>query len=138
MRCGLIHLLSEVVCLMMFGQLPPYFWRKNTPVEQRVKEHYKKTRTRLYHWQQTGDTRYTAMRDMLFHLFVKPYESYVADRMRKELAIERKRVEDKPKEKKEIDPIILEALKRSVSKSRIEALNELETNNGEEKKEPSC
>lgn len=42
-RCGIAHLLSELGCVILFGQQPPFFWRAGVRADPRAKEHYKKT-----------------------------------------------------------------------------------------------
>jgi len=38
---GVPHILAEMSCIMIFGNLPPYFWRKNVAVNPKIKSHYK-------------------------------------------------------------------------------------------------
>jgi hypothetical protein len=46
--CRLFHVLCEISCMMMFGNnLPPYFWRKNSSVPQKIKDYYQKKFTAL-------------------------------------------------------------------------------------------
>lgn len=42
-RCGITHLLAELGTVILYGKQPAFFWRKNTNVDPRAKNHYKKT-----------------------------------------------------------------------------------------------
>jgi len=38
---GINHILAEMSCLMLYGKLPPLFWRKDADVHPEIKKHYK-------------------------------------------------------------------------------------------------
>ena len=47
-RTSSFHILAEVSCIMLFGKLPPYFWRKSTKCSQKIKDHYQKKMSYLF------------------------------------------------------------------------------------------
>jgi len=71
-KCGTMHLLSELSCVMIFGNLPPYFWRKDTPVSSDIKKHYQTTYKQLQQWYNHNNNIFKDFEVIIYNIFVKP------------------------------------------------------------------
>jgi hypothetical protein len=127
--CGLIHVLAEIFCLMLFGQLPPYFWRKSSGSNSQIVKTYGSIYAELSYWYKK-DTKVFNEFYKLFHLiYDKRRLKMNVDSIVENHSIEK---QEKPKRKVVID-ILSENTKQKVSKWK--ALKGLGDDNAEKEKE---
>jgi hypothetical protein len=124
MAVSIHHLIAELSCLQLYGSLPPYFWRKDSPCRREVKNFYIKILKMAWHWHKrkipARNGYYNpiqAMQEVLFYT-VSQY------RVRKDLEQKQTVTIDFPKEK---DPLT-EAVDTDFGtrkKSKFEAMSDM-------------
>jgi len=84
-KCGIEHLMAELSCIMLFGQQPPFFWRKNTIIPQKIKEQYKSILLYIQSLKSYDFDKYKALDNILYHVFILPYKRLLAKRQNTEI-----------------------------------------------------
>jgi len=124
---GIHHLIAELSCLQLYGDLPPYFWRKDSPARQEVKDHYTKIIKMAFQWHKrkipARNGTYNpiqSMQEVLFYT-VSQYK------VRKSLAEKQTVTIDVPKEKGPVaDAVDIDFGTRK--KSKFEAMKDIGRN----------
>ena len=79
--CGIVHLLTELSVSMLYGPQPEYFWRKNTKVDDEIKNTYKKTYKQLELWRQKSPSQFKAIEIVLFNTFTLNYRRKIGEQI---------------------------------------------------------
>lgn len=125
LKCDIVHLLSEMSCLMLFGPLPPYFWRKGSNVPQKVKKHFGKTFKNLLVWRKNKPDMFDALKIILNVVYIRYVKRDLHQEGEVEIIEETKETIDSSKiddsfipnveRQKENKRLAYEALKRSAN-----------------------
>lgn len=117
LKVSSFHILAEVSCLMLFGKLPPYFWRQGTNCSQKIRDHYKQKMSYLFRQRKIRGDVIRELDSLLWLTWAKDLENAAADKVR---SIENNVVKDDEKPATEINP---EAQVRQRKKNIWEELN---------------
>ena len=92
-KCDMVHLLAELSTIMLYGQQPNLFWRKDTPANNKAKEHFSKTYNQLKSWMQRSPATFTGFKTILYQIFVQHWMGFEGEKMRTEIQIDQMPVE---------------------------------------------
>lgn len=92
-KCGLIHLLAEISCVMLYGKLPPFFWRVGGDGTQVIRKHFYTLFSMLKAWQNRNPNALTEIRKILYITFGQYQIRKLANERREELKVEEKSIE---------------------------------------------
>lgn len=74
LKCGIVHLMSELSCVMLYGPQPPFFWRKKTPSHPAAKKYFTKVFTNLKSWLKKNKDILRPTEVVLYNIYFKEFQ----------------------------------------------------------------
>ena len=93
LKVGSFHILAEVACLMLYGSLPPYFWRKGTQCDDKIKKHFQQKISYLFSERKRQPSVMKEQDSLLWTLWVPDLFKKAAQKVKNTVVVE-KQAED--------------------------------------------
>lgn len=79
-KCTIIHLLSEISCLMLFGRLPQFFWLKASSCPRNIRDYFWTTSRTLNSIKQRKPEMIKSIENILYITFVQKYKQSLSEK----------------------------------------------------------